>query len=82
MVVVILQVISKEVEHEGLEMLICTWISDPVPLVWVDLQLVRFLGLDQGINEHFCVLEMYILVNKAVDNQQTIFTSLKKEIYI
>lgn len=42
--------------------------SQRVPLVRVNLQLIRLTRLDQGIYELGCVVEMYVLVDQSVND--------------
>lgn len=47
-------------------------IAQRVALVWVDLQLVGFVRLDQSIDELWCMEEVDIFVDQTVDDEQTV----------
>ena len=62
-------------KHEDFKVLIRARVSDAMSLVWVDLQLVRFLGLDQGVYQNLGVFEVNVFVNEPMDNQEPIFAT-------
>lgn len=46
--------------------------SQTVPLIGVNLQLIWFTDLHEGVDQLAGVIEMYILVYETMNNQQSI----------
>lgn len=71
---IMLQVVPQKIEHQDFKVLIGAGIPDPVPFIWVDLELVGLLGLDQGVDQHLGVLEVDILIDQPMDDEETVLT--------
>lgn len=65
--------ILQEGQQSCLVMLAGIQASQTVPLVRINLQLIRFADLHEGVNQLACVIEMYILVYETMNDQQSIF---------
>lgn len=69
------EVVLQEGEQLRLVVFARFQISQRVALVRVHLQLVRFVGTHQPIDQLRGVVEVHILINQSVDDEQTVISA-------
>lgn len=69
------QIVYEPEKHKCLKMLVDTRMAQAVALARVDLQVMRLIVLDELGDEGLGILEVYVLVNQAVNDQEAVFAA-------
>jgi hypothetical protein len=69
----LLEVIQDKVRHLGEQMKAGITAKDPVVFIRVDGPFKRLVGLDQGFDHPHTILNVYIIIGRAVDQEELPF---------